>query len=189
MAKETDILLFLLEKNKASWSDLERQFVKGPKDMHIARQTLVNYLRRLLKQRKIAKIVDEETFKPVYIITDLGKKDLVDKVKKLTAEIGKLRSALKREIRTQRSLKKDLKEVFRLIELGEKKEQKTKLAYIEAILLLGDKLDEIVEKYPDAMTEHESAELGKKLSMLIATGKPSQEFLKQLKKSKVISTR
>lgn len=183
MVDKTDILLFLLEKGKASWSDLEKRFVKGPKEFHIARQTLANYIRGLLNQREIIKIVDKATLKPVYVISERGKKELAKKVEQLTNEVRRLQSILKSEREIRKSMEKDLKEIFRLLEFGEKRERESKLAYIEAILLLGDKLDEILELHPEAMTEKESEELVKKLSALITTGKPSKEFLKELEES------
>jgi DNA-directed RNA polymerase subunit RPC12/RpoP len=110
MVSDLDIASFIVEKKKARWSELERQFV-GPtayerspcpkcKSTHIivdqdtretvcadcgfvvfsrhriARQTLLNYIKALMKEEIIEKTINKETNKPVYQATENGQKKL-----------------------------------------------------------------------------------------------------------------
>lgn len=112
MVDTLEIAAFIVEKKKASWSDLERQFV-GPtaykrspcptcKSTHIivdqdtrelvctdcgfvvfsrhriARQTLLDYIKALMKEEIIEKAINRETNKPVYQATKNGQKMLSD---------------------------------------------------------------------------------------------------------------
>jgi transcription initiation factor TFIIIB Brf1 subunit/transcription initiation factor TFIIB len=117
MVTDLDIASFIVEKKKASWSELERQFV-GPTGYkrspcpkcksthiivdqdtreivcgdcgfvvfsrhHIARQTLLNYIKGLMKEETIEKTINKETNKPVYQVTKNGQKMLSDLQNKL----------------------------------------------------------------------------------------------------------
>ena len=111
MVDDLEIASFIVEKKKASWSELERQFVgsttfKSPcpicnsshiivdKDTRelvcvdcgkvvfsgnrIARQTLLRYIKELMKEDIIEKAINKETNKPVYQVTETGRKKLTN---------------------------------------------------------------------------------------------------------------
>ena len=44
----------------------------------IARQTLLDYLKALIKEGIVEKVIDKETLKPVYQVTETGRKKLND---------------------------------------------------------------------------------------------------------------
>lgn len=141
MVSDMDIAFFIVEKKKASWSELERQFV-GPTGYkrspcpkcksthiivdqdtreivcgdcgfivfsrhHIARQTLLNYIKGLMKEEIIEKTINKETNKPVYQATENGQKKLSEIQTKLRINEMVIRST---------DLKQTLKEILKNLE-------------------------------------------------------------------------
>ena len=87
-----DIVIFLTTtKGKATWSDLEKHFVKGDMVEHISTQTLSNYLKMLIRAGLVKKEIDAETLQPIYT---LGQKEseinYLISVRRLEKEIVKL---------------------------------------------------------------------------------------------------
>ena len=77
-----DIALFIDEKGKARWSDLQKEFVDNKSERHISRQTLSNYLKELREDGIITKTIDAKflalthIIRPIYKVTKNGKKRL-----------------------------------------------------------------------------------------------------------------
>ena len=87
MTEKYDIAVFILRKGKATWTDLENYFVKGPKERHIARQTLSNWLKELIREGLVRKQIDEKTLGPIYIVPEDSAKriflDIAEKIRKM----------------------------------------------------------------------------------------------------------
>ena len=77
-----DIALFISEKGKARWSDLQKEFVDNKSERHISRQTLSNFLKELREDGIITKTVDAKflalahIIRPIYKVTKNGKRRL-----------------------------------------------------------------------------------------------------------------
>jgi len=65
-----DIAIYILDKKKATWTELERYFVRGKKEVHISRQTLSKFLKKLINEKLVTKAIDKESLKPVYVVKD-----------------------------------------------------------------------------------------------------------------------
>ena len=63
------LLTYLLLKEKATWSDFERVFVKNPQ-MHVTKQTLNKYLKQCLEKNLIEKVKDEKTGRYYYKLNE-----------------------------------------------------------------------------------------------------------------------
>jgi len=77
-----DIALFINEKEKARWSDLQKEFVDKDSERHISRQTLSKFLKDLREDGIVTKTVDAKflalthIIRPIYKVTKNGKKRL-----------------------------------------------------------------------------------------------------------------
>lgn len=73
-----DVGFFIMERGKARWTDLLNEFVENNSRKHITRQRLSDYLKALRKgdEPLIEKTIDSETDRPIYKVTEKGKKKI-----------------------------------------------------------------------------------------------------------------
>ena len=111
-----DIALFIEEKGETRWSDLLKEFVENPSELHMSRQKLSLCLKDLCDEGLVQKTIDKKALAlrmlwrvyPIYVVPESrlkrieeirNKKEIYDfidsaspeKIKKLHQEIGHLR--------------------------------------------------------------------------------------------------